>query len=53
MYVCFVYYQFYNNCAGYGQTSDGKTVYVNASTCNFMYRPVNPPIVFDLPNVTS
>ena len=35
---------------GYGQTTDGRTVYVNASTCNFLYRPINPPIVFDFPN---
>lgn len=35
---------------GYGITTDGTTVYVNASTCNYFYRPLNPPIVFDLPN---
>lgn len=33
---------------GYGVTSDGITTYVNASTCNLEYKPVNPPIVFDV-----
>ena len=33
---------------GYGVTSDGSTTYVNASTCNLDYKPVNPPIVFDV-----
>ena len=36
--------------AGYGVTTDGTTVYINASTCNYNYRPLNPPVVFDLPN---
>lgn len=35
---------------GYGVTSDGRTVFVNASTCNYNYRPLNPALVFDLPN---
>eukprot|EP00164_Ancoracysta_twista_P000877 GFYU01001153.1.p1 GENE.GFYU01001153.1~~GFYU01001153.1.p1 ORF type:complete len:288 (-),score=8.49 GFYU01001153.1:384-1199(-) len=34
---------------GYGVTTDGKTRYINASTCTLRYRPTNPPIVFDLP----
>ncbi|XP_039287782.1 UPF0046 protein C25E10.12 [Nilaparvata lugens] len=34
---------------GYGVTSDGHTIYVNASTCNVKYAAVNPPIVFDVP----
>ncbi|RZF43641.1 hypothetical protein LSTR_LSTR009238 [Laodelphax striatellus] len=34
---------------GYGVTSDGQTIYVNASTCNVKYVAVNPPIVFDVP----
>jgi len=34
---------------GYGTTTDGLTKYINASTCNFQYRPVHPAIVFDLP----
>lgn len=33
----------------YGVTSDGKIIYINASTCNINYLPVNPPIVFDVP----
>lgn len=34
---------------GYGISYDGTTQYINASTCTYQYRPVNPPIVFDLP----
>jgi len=34
---------------GWGVTSDGVTRYVNASTCNLKYMPINRPIVFDLP----
>ena len=34
---------------GYGQTTDGNTVYINASTCTLKYLPIQPPIVFDLP----
>ena len=33
---------------GYGTSSDGTTVYVNASTCNLKYRPLNAPIVVDV-----
>ncbi|KAF6209834.1 hypothetical protein GE061_015586 [Apolygus lucorum] len=33
---------------GYGITTDGSTIFVNASTCNVSYQPVNPPIVFDM-----
>ena len=36
--------------AGYGVTSDGHTVFINCSTCDFNYKPRNLPIVFDLPN---
>lgn len=39
---------------GYGITSDGAIIYVNASTCDINYLPNNPPIVFDValpPNV--
>lgn len=32
----------------YGVTSDGKTIFINASTCNVNYLPNNPPIVFDV-----
>lgn len=31
----------------YGVSSDGKVVYINASTCDISYLPNNPPIVFD------
>ncbi|XP_064489974.1 metallophosphoesterase domain-containing protein 1-like [Ornithodoros turicata] len=34
---------------GYGITSDGQTTFINASICNIQYRPVNPPIIFDIP----
>ena len=33
---------------GWGVTTDGNTRYVNASTCNVRYRPINMPIVFDI-----
>jgi len=33
----------------YGITTDGKVVFVNASSCNLQYAPVNRPIVFDIP----
>lgn len=32
---------------GYGVTSDGVTAYINASSCDADYRPVQPPLVFD------
>lgn len=34
---------------GYGCTRMGDTLFLNASTCTFHYRPSNPPLVFDLP----
>lgn len=34
---------------GYGAESDGVTLFLNASTCNLRYRPVQPPLVFDVP----
>lgn len=33
---------------GYGITSDGKIIYVNASTCDINYLPHNNPVVFDI-----
>ena len=33
---------------GAGVSSDGATLYVNASTCNFSYRPVNTALVVDV-----
>mmetsp|Transcript_36318 Transcript_36318/g.95747 ORF Transcript_36318/g.95747 Transcript_36318/m.95747 type:complete len:399 (-) Transcript_36318:304-1500(-) len=33
---------------GHGVTTDGTTTYVNASTCNLKYRPINTAIVFDI-----
>lgn len=34
---------------GFGVTSDGTTTFVNASCCDFAYRPVNPPVVLEVP----
>lgn len=34
---------------GYGVTSDGAVIYVNASTCDINYIPKNLPIIFDIP----
>jgi len=34
---------------GYGITTDGKIIYINASSCNLQYLPVNHPIIFDIP----
>ena len=34
---------------GYGIRSDGRVVYVNASTCDINYTPCNPAVVFDVP----
>lgn len=36
------------NFTGYGISSDGKIIYINASTCDLNYLPSNPPIVFDI-----
>ncbi|XP_076311521.1 metallophosphoesterase domain-containing protein 1-like isoform X1 [Tachypleus tridentatus] len=33
---------------GYGITTDDKTIFVNCSTCNTNYIPINPPIIFDI-----
>lgn len=33
---------------GYGITSDGKIIYINASTCDINYLPHNLPVVFDV-----
>lgn len=33
---------------GYGISSDGKIIYINASTCDLNYLPSNPPVVFDI-----
>ncbi len=34
---------------GYGQARLAETTLINASTCDEDYRPVNPPVVVDLP----
>ncbi|KAK4303550.1 hypothetical protein Pmani_024452 [Petrolisthes manimaculis] len=33
---------------GYGKTKSDGTVFMNVSTCDTCYEPINPPIVFDL-----
>jgi hypothetical protein len=32
----------------YGAFSDGTTTYINASTCNLRYKPIQPPFIFDI-----
>lgn len=34
---------------GHGTTTDGETMFVNAAICDVRYRPVNEPIIFDVP----
>lgn len=34
---------------GYGVSSDGKIIFINASTCDINYKPSNLPVVFDVP----
>ena len=38
-----------NVVEGYGVRSDGKILFINASTCDINYLPCNPPVVFDVP----
>lgn len=33
---------------GYGITSDGRIIFINASTCDINYLPHNLPVVFDV-----
>lgn len=42
------YHVFGHVHVGYGITSDGQVTYINASTCDRNYHPINPAIVFDL-----
>jgi hypothetical protein len=35
--------------SGYGVAGDGVTLFANASTCDSKYKPINSPIVIDLP----
>jgi len=34
---------------GYGATTNGETIFINASTCTLSYKPTQAPLVFDLP----
>ena len=38
---------------GYGVTTDGRTMYANASSCTLQYRAEQAPIVVDLPTPTD
>lgn len=38
---------------GYGTTTDGTTTFINCSVCTYNYKPLNSPIIFDLPNSVS
>jgi len=38
---------------GYGITTDQQTYFLNACIVNLGYKPVNPPLVFDLENGSS
>ena len=44
-----LYHVFGHIHEGHGVTYDGRTRFVNASSCDLQYRPVHPPIVFNLP----
>lgn len=43
-------YVFLSVSPGYGMMTDGTTTFINASACTVNFLPMNPPIVFDLPN---
>lgn len=45
---CSSYKQCNWNVSGYGISSDGRVIYINASTCDLNYLPTNPPVVFDI-----
>ena len=34
---------------GYGTSVEGGTTCVNASVCDFSYRPIQPPVVLEVP----
>ena len=37
----------------YGVATDGVTMFINASNMNIQYKPVNKPVIFDLPLPTG
>ena len=37
-----------SSVTGYGVRSDGKILFINASTCDINYKPCNPAVVFDV-----
>lgn len=39
----------YVYCWFAGVHQEGDTLYVNASTCTYRYKPLNPAVVIDLP----
>ena len=61
-FVCNTPLHFYANCVYYnvrslsldgGITTDGQTVYINASMCDIRYSPEQHPIVFDMESVSE
>jgi Icc-related predicted phosphoesterase len=42
------YHVFGHDHEGYGVKLVGETTFINASCCDRKYRPVNPPIIFEL-----
>jgi len=32
---------------GFGITSNGRTTFINASSCDQLYQPVNPPLIYE------
>ena len=43
------YHVFGHDHEGYGTKVVGETTFINASSCNRKYQPVNPPIVMEIP----
>ena len=44
-----IYHIFGHVHESYGVSSNGVTTFINASTCNSDYDPINKPVVFDIP----
>ena len=39
--------------SSYGMIQKDKTIYLNASTCNEKYRPINPPFIVEIDDITK
>ncbi|XP_006819300.1 metallophosphoesterase domain-containing protein 1-like [Saccoglossus kowalevskii] len=48
-----LYHVFGHIHEGYGVTTNGNTVFINAAICNEHFKPCHEPIIFDLPHATS